>query len=313
MSHYDILLYHGVYDAKLDTGPRNRSGKHISSDRFRAEMHHLARTRPLVSMADIAAAHTGGQPLPENAVAISFDDGFLNNYLQAWPILEEFGVPATIYVATGFIGTGRMVWSDRLENAFLDTGLDALDIAIGNIRLNYPLTNTNERVAAFLDVKAQCKRLPNDAKDSVIETVAQALGASPSSDHPLYAFMDWQHIREMNKSDLISFGAHTIDHISLAKVAETEMRRQIDTSVRRLADELGEPSPFFSYPEGQSHDYNDAVIAYLRQRGFDHCPTAIDGGNDTTTTDPFHIRRIMVGFEGRTYPFADADELGYTA
>ncbi|MCW0234931.1 MAG: polysaccharide deacetylase family protein [Ferrovibrio sp.] len=313
MTAYDVLLYHGVYDTGLQTRPRNRSGKHIPSDRFQAEMRHLAANRAVVSMADIADAYAGRKTLPAGAVAVTFDDGFLNNYQSAWPILEEFGVPATIYIATGYIGTGRMIWSDQLETSILDTDQSHLDIAVAGQSFYYPLDSSAGRVAAFLDIKTRCKALPNEDKDRVVRAVTDTLGHGSSGDHPLYAFMNWDQVREMNRSPLISFGAHTIDHISLAKVPLPEMHRQIDESVSHLARMIDEPSPFFSYPEGQAGDYNDSVIAYLKQRGFDHCPTAIEGSNTIEDVGPFHIRRIMVGFEGRPYPFASVEELGYKA
>jgi peptidoglycan/xylan/chitin deacetylase (PgdA/CDA1 family) len=115
--------------------------------------------------------------------------------------------------------------------------------------------------------------------------------------------MTWDHVREMAASPLISFGAHTIDHVSLTKVNEDEMRRQIDESVATLVRELGHPCRLFSYPEGQERDFDKRVIDWLKWRGFDHAPTAIDGTNTLARTDPFRIRRTMVGFEGRPYPF----------
>lgn len=312
MTQYTILLYHGVHDDALVPGHRNRSGKHVPARRFRAEMQHLKTHFPVVSMAQIADAHYGRASLPDKAVAITFDDGFLNNYETAWPVLEELEIPATFYLATGFIGSGRMVWSDRLEVAFLGTRRDRLDIEAAGRRLVYPLRTDEERIAAFLEVKAFCKSLAFADVETVVSAVETALAAEEACDHPLYAFMTWDDVRAMNRSPLVSFGAHTVDHVSLARVPELTMRRQIDDSVATLARELDEEVRLFSYPEGMEGDFNSAVIAHLVASGFDHCPTAIAGFN-TLETDPYHLRRIMVGFEGRAYPFAAAQELEYVS
>ncbi len=98
---YSILLYHGVHGNGLDLGLRNSSGKHVSHARFAAEMQRLKSLRPVVAMADIGAAHCGEGVLPAGAVAVTFDDGFRNNMTHAWPVLEEYRIPATIYLATG--------------------------------------------------------------------------------------------------------------------------------------------------------------------------------------------------------------------
>ena len=80
--------------------------------------------------------------------------------------------------------------------------------------------------------------------------------------------MNWDQVREMDASPLIDFGAHTVDHVSLAKVDGGKMRQQIDESVEALTRELGHPCEYFSYPEGQTDDYDANVIAYLRAVGF---------------------------------------------
>ena len=300
---YRILLYHGVHSDDLSWGLANSSGKHIPRKRFAAEMECLARSHPVVAMRDIAAAHRGESTLPDGAVAVTFDDGFLNNRTEAWPVLECYGIPATIYLATGYIGSGRMMWTDRLEAAILSTRRSRLDVEVVGARLKYDLWEDTSRVAAFTEIKARCKSSPNDMKDAVVGWIWEELGPDVAPDDPRYAFMSWDDVRTMAKSDLIEFGAHTVDHVALSRVPNAVMRSQIDVSVEAVNNELGIVTPFFSYPEGQENDYNDDVIGHLREQGFDHASSAIDGVNDVATTDPFHIRRSMVGFEGRPFPF----------
>ena len=299
---YTVLLYHGVHADELRVGRRNSSGKHMPRSRFAAEMKYVAENFPLLTVREIAAAHRNGTSLPEGGIAVTLDDGYLNNHTEAWPVLEEFGVPATIYLATGFIGSGRMIWTDRLEACFLGTTQGSLAIEAAGREQCYPLTDEDERVAAFGAIKALCKTLPNGEKDALIETVIRALDCAPEPDDPLYKFMNWDQVRELDASPLIDIGAHTVDHVSLAKVPLDEMRSQIDRSVATLERELGRACTLFSYPEGMADDFNEEVIDHLRQRDFDHAPSAIEGVNDLAETDPFHIHRIMVGFEGRPFP-----------
>jgi peptidoglycan/xylan/chitin deacetylase (PgdA/CDA1 family) len=268
-------------------------------------MGWLAENRPVVSMETIAEAYRENKDLPEGAVAVTFDDGFLNNYSEAWPVLEEHGLPATIYLATGFIGTGRMIWSDVLEANILGSKVDRISLGFPDGPLDWPLGGNNDKIAAFLKIKEICKRLPNDAKDEIVAQVTSLSGAKVATDHPLYAFMSWDEVRTMNASPLIEFGAHTVDHVSLAKVSGEVMASQIDESVAALEQNLGHACHYFSYPEGQEGDYGDGVIDYLKFRQFDHSPTAIDGVNTLDTVGPFDMKRMMVGFEGRAFPFAD--------
>lgn len=298
---FHVLLYHGVHGDDVEVGLRNRSGKHVSASRFDAEMATIAADRPLVSMPDVASALRGERSLPEGAVAVTFDDGFANNYDHAWPILERHRVPATIYLSTGYIGTGRRMWSDRLEASFLAADAPSLSLEVDGERFDYELGDDEHRLAAFLDAKARAKRLPNTTKDRLVDAVCAALGAA-ATPHPLYDFLDWDRVREMDASPLVDFGAHTVDHVSLSRVSPTEMAHQIDDSIAAVAKALGNPCPLFAYPEGQAHDYDEGVIAHLRSIGVDHAPSAIAGSNVLGDVDPFHVRREMVGFGGAPFP-----------
>jgi peptidoglycan/xylan/chitin deacetylase (PgdA/CDA1 family) len=302
---YSILLYHGVHGHDEELGLRNSSGKHIAAPRFAAQMEHLAGTRPVVSMSDIAALYRGDGDIPDGAVAVTFDDGFRNNHEHAWPILEKYRIPATIYVATGFIGSGKMIWTDLLESALLLSREQRLDIEIGEVHRTWDLADSGARLACLGEIKAICKAMPYRDKDAVVTRVIETLRVDPRDQHPLYAFMDWDELHQMAASPLIDIGAHTIDHVSLAKVSVEEMRRQVDGSVAALEASMGSPCSLFSYPEGQADDYNAEAVAHLRSRGFDHCPTAIHGENIFPETGAFDMRRIMVGFQNCRYPFAD--------
>jgi len=254
-------------------------------------------------MTEIARALRRETDIPDGAVAVTLDDGYLNNHEEAWPILENYGVPATIYLATGYIGTGRMMWSDRLEAAILGTKRTRLDIQVRNRRIVHDLSSETDRITAFLEIKALCKASPNDFKDEIIDVLTRYLDTSVAEEHPLYAFMAWDQVREMDASPLIDFGAHTVDHVSLARVPDDEMRNQINSSVEALERELGHRCRFFSYPEGQRDDFDERVIGHLLRKGFDHTPSAIEGVNELPCSDPFRLFRTMVGFEGRPYPF----------
>ena len=300
---FTILLYHGVYEDDLALNGRNKSGKHIARDRFERQMAWLADNKPVISLTTAVEAHYGRGEIEPGSVVITFDDGFLNNFLTAWPVLEQHNIPATFYLATGFIGTGRMIWSDVLESAFLGTTREVLDLSEATGLAPLPLDSEAARQSAFLAVKAYCKRLPNQQMRELVDVIAAELSAAPDVDDPLYAFMNWDHVRDMNRSPLVSFGAHTVDHVSLANVPEDVMRFQIDKSVATLEDELQEPCSLFSYPEGQARDFNASVITYLKGRGFNHAPTAMTGVNDLDDTDPFHLYRSMVGFDDLPFPF----------
>ncbi len=165
------------------------------------------------------------------------------------------------------------------------------------------MSSDQERITAFGEIKALCKAMTDVIKEKTITDVEAETDFIPEFGNPLYAFMNWHQVRKMNASPLINFGGHTIDHVSLGKVPKDEMCRQIDVSLDTISTELNSQCRHFSYPEGQAGDYNADVIEHLRSRKITLSPSAIDGQNSFPGTDPFHIRRIMVGFENCSFPF----------
>ena len=298
---YAVLLYHGVYADDLDLEGRNSSGKHLAAGEFRVQMELLARDWNVVSMQDIARAHYDSGSLPPRAVAVTFDDGFANIYHVAWPILRQHGIVATFYLATGFVGTGRVSWTDRLEIMLLDGPSQSIQLSIGGEVQDFYLGDVGSRVIALTEIKRQCKQLPFPEVESVLEQVQAGTGIEPVSSHPLYETLGWDQVREMANDGLFEFGAHTVDHIPLTRMPFKEMTCQVKDSLRKVSDELGTGTKLFSYPEGQQTDFDQQSISFLKSIGLDHCPTAIEGLNDVNSTDPFLIHRCMVGFENRPF------------
>lgn len=303
MTKYTILLYHGVLPDDFQTGISNSSGKHIKRQQFREQMEWLSKNHSIISMNELRQAYLGNGNIPEDAVAINFDDGFLNNYQVAWPILEEFQVAATIYLATGFIGTHQMIWSDRLEAALINTAQPTITSEKDGEHTQWRLGSASDRLAALAGIKSFCKTISNEEKDKVVVSVEEQARLKPDDNDLLYGFMNWDHIRQMDASPLIEFGGHTVDHVSLGLVSIDEMQRQIDLSLNTISEELGKECRHFSYPEGQAHDFNQDVIGHLKRRNIVISPSAINGYNDFPDTNPFYIRRIMVGFENQPFPF----------
>ena len=116
--------------------------------------------------------------------------------------------------------------------------------------------------------------------------------------------MNWQELKAMNASDLFIIGGHSLYHNILSMISPFEkLALDIDTSLALLKYHLDQEITHYSYPEGQAIHYNQTVIDYLKQQGIICCPSAIDGTNPQDSLDLFHLKRVMVGFMGREFPF----------
>jgi peptidoglycan/xylan/chitin deacetylase (PgdA/CDA1 family) len=285
-----ILLYHGVTRSQ-HRGIENYSRKHLMADEFARQMATLAERYHVMSFRELLERKRKAD-LPPRTVAVTFDDGFENNYSTAYPILKQYNVPATFFLATGFIGKERVFWVDKLEYLLNETPQGTIELKmLGN---RHPLRSLEEREAAVRSIKQQLKS-DSSLVDDVIAELEQVTEVPLAYDYEDYRTMTWDQAREMEASGLCDFGAHTVDHAILSHLSTQEQRYQIVNSQSVLQAELNQAVDLFSYPEGQPDHYSDETIRLLKEAGFVASPSAVFGLNHLSTSN-FHLRRNMVGF-----------------
>ncbi len=289
-----ILLYHGVSD-QPHKGIENCSHKHISVDDFAAQLQTLKAHYRVFSLPDLLQQKHHGA-LPENAVALTFDDGFANNYSLAFPLLQQFDLPATFYLASGFINTRRSFWVDKLEYLINESPLSSLEI--DSLQKQFSLQSLEDRKTTLQAIKSALKSASALIEKTVAE-LEQICQVSPDYDYADYRLLSWDQVREMAQSGLCEFGGHTVDHVILSHLPAAEKQVQIAQCKATLETELNRPIRLFSYPEGQSCHYDESCIEVLKKQGFTSSPSAIFGVNNDKQSD-FHLYRNMVGF---TAPF----------
>lgn len=287
---FTILLYHGV-SRSVHRGIENCSRKHVSVDDFDAQMRLLSESGLVSSLTDLLEDSRQGRPVG-GRVAVTFDDGFENNYSVAFPILKRHGVPATVFLTTGFIGSSRVFWVDKLE--YLLNEARVQEIVLSMVGGRFSLASIELRTAALRDIKQALKRNPAWVDDTIAELEAVS-GVAAKYDYPDYRMMTWAQVREMQRSGLCEFGGHTVDHTILSRLSRTDKEFQVQQSKMTMEKELGRPAALFAYPEGQQDHFDDEVVDVVRQAGFVAAASAIFGQN-TAATSIYHLHRNMVEF-----------------
>ena len=269
----------------------NCSRKHIAAADFDALMQFLASCGRVGALTELLSDMEHGRPVA-GRVAVTFDDGFENNYSVAFPILQKHRVPATFFLTTGFIGSSRVFWVDKLEYLLNETPAERL--ALTTTGGEFPLTSTAAREHALRAIKHALKRQPMLIDDTLAEIEACA-GVAPEYSCPDYRMMTWDQAREMQRSGLCDFGPHTVDHAILSHVTSREKERQILGSKATLERELAVAASVFAYPEGQQDHFDDEAIEMVRRAGFSAAVSAIFGVN-TPATSKYRLYRNMVEF-----------------
>jgi peptidoglycan/xylan/chitin deacetylase (PgdA/CDA1 family) len=279
-----ILMYHGVTGLPAG-GLRNTDGKHVGIDRFAAQVRFLARYRRVLPLSEFVDGVLAGRDLT-NAVTLTFDDGYANNVICAAQVLSDCKLPASFFLATGYIGVDRWMWVDRLESA-LDRadGRDAVEVAgLGRVALH-------DRPAALKAIKAYAKKQPDERVQEIVAEVARQCDAGDAAPDGDYRFMTWDQARQL-KAAGFEVGAHTVNHPLLARVALDRGEREMLESRDHIARELGTCSDVFCYPNGKAGDYS-ADIMTCAARHF-RAALATNRG-PARASERYELRRIGVG------------------
>lgn len=288
-----ILLFHGVVKSRT-SGVRNYTGKHLHRELFARCIGELAEVGTALSMDDVLSHMEHGVAFPDKAFAVTFDDGFENNVSVAAPILGDFSVPATIYVATEFVDQNRMSWIDRIEEAVEHVPNQAL--ALNWTNEIFLLEDTDSRINFLKAVRTFVKTSPNVDANAFADQLCEQLAAEDleHGSGELDRKMSWDQVRNLADSQLLSIGGHSHTHAILSFLSPEELDGELDKCFDLLGEKGGVAPVHFSYPEGLEHCYSEDVIKALKQRGVRCSPTAISGTN-RVKDDPFHLSRFLVG------------------
>jgi peptidoglycan/xylan/chitin deacetylase (PgdA/CDA1 family) len=259
---------------------------------FREQMQLIKeRFRPM-RLSDVVAALDAGEELPPDAVVVTFDDGYDDNYRNAFPILRELGVPATFFVSTGHIDTGKPFGYDWLVHMILLTGAPHLVLPELGIDVPMPQARAERRELAG-HVLLKMKDLGALEQTALVERLERdwriPCEGSPADCRP----MTWDQVREMHAAG-IEIGSHGVHHRMLARLPVEEMIREVRESKATLDRELGKFTATMSYPVGGDRAFNDRVIEATREAGFELAVCYICGTNPQPASNRYALHRLPV-------------------
>jgi peptidoglycan/xylan/chitin deacetylase (PgdA/CDA1 family) len=285
-----VLMYHGALSESGGVAERG-DHKHVGESLFREQLSMLATHRRVVPLSQLVETLlAGGNCL--GMVALTFDDGYLNNVECAARVLKEYSMSAAFFLATGFIGVQRWVWTDRLE--YIVEVAEPQDTMVSwsdgggtqHVRFGSPA----ERAAFIKQMKAALKHLDWNVAESRVRELSAVLHVPEAPPHGRYRFMSWDHVRQLVK-DGFEVGAHTVNHAILSRVPLKSAEEEILVSQARVREETGTCCPVFCYPNGKASDFTSEVQE-ICARNFAAALSAEPG--HARREDRFELRRISV-------------------
>ena len=279
-----ILCYHGVRPRPGGAFDPNAT-MHVTPQLFAAHLAYLTGACDVLPLDAVAGRRAAPQPNGRIAVAITFDDGYRDNLEFALPLLRAYGCPATIFLPTSFIGTGRPFWWEQIE-AWIRDAQKPLAYS-GAI---YDLATTAGKDALFERMRVALTRAGPARREQLLDQ-ARALLA-PTRDVGS-STLSWSEVDQMAAPGFISFGAHTVNHLAVSSLSDAELDFEIGAGRRELAQRVAAPSGFFAFPYGRYADLDPRSSEVLRRNGFAGAVTLV-AGDVASAPSGYALPRIFV-------------------
>jgi len=299
-----VLTYHRVLPKKHPARATEQPGMLVSPELLAMHIEVLRRYFTPIHLDDWLRAAKAGDPPAGRSLAITFDDGWRDNYDYAFPILQKVGVPATTFLVTDMVGTNSRFWPNRLALALkawrphfsqrLDANTKSRMVALG---MPLDLVGDTATLELIDTVITRCKLADDSSMHALLDAIENTLPATEANDAPLSAeprdqrdLLDWHEALEMADSGLVRFGSHTRRHIRLREgIAADLIEDEVVGSKQSLESRLGRTVSLFCYPDGDCSPQAYAAVSAT----YDGAVSTHRGWN-VAGFDPYSVRRIGI-------------------
>jgi peptidoglycan/xylan/chitin deacetylase (PgdA/CDA1 family) len=277
-----VLTFHRVLTDHQYSHNHSQDGMCVREHTFEELIRHISRHYELIDVRD-------GLPGPSHRsrprFAITFDDGWLDTYVNAFPILLRNSAPATVFVCPGLAGRERPFWPEEvvsfwkeMERLRRGKAPAILSVAIPGA----PLFDHVDKAIDFL------KRLSPEERNRVVAVLRSESAPNIVADgDSTNATMTWDQISAMNKG-LINIGSHTMSHEILTNVTETVAAKELCDSKRMIEARLDNLCSCFAYPNG---DFSSKIQEVVASSGY-QLAFSTKRGAWTPESDPLAIPRV---------------------
>lgn len=257
---------------------------------FTEQMRYIKRNYRVLSLLqmveELQHANTHDQ-----SVVVTFDDGYLGTYINAFPVLKEYRIPATVYLSAGLVESGELAWYDQIFLRF-QRATSEVTVTLDTSR-NFRFTDFASRVNAATTTVMYLRSLSDGERQRWCESLEKAMPLP--AEELRGSMMNWNQVREMRDAG-ISFGCHTMTHPVLSRLTADALQREVAESKWLIEHRLGVRVDDFAFPFGKSKDCGPIGADVLSALGLRTAMTTILGVNEPGA-DRFRLRRMVQGDE----------------
>lgn len=291
------MNYHRILEiTDVDKFPFDQSLIDATESEFRWQMNFIRDNYQPITFKYFADYLEGSNELPDNPIIVTFDDGYDDNYYNAFPVLKELGIPATIFLTAGYIGKNMPFWYDWLSYLVQSNKSELFEIGAINFKSNPndPLQNKN---TIYRDCVKKMKSVSNETRLSALEEIEQRYAHGYSSEDEsiknLSKPLNWAQCKEMHEHG-IEFGSHSVTHPILSSLDDVQLRYELEESKNIIERNIDQSIKALAYPNGQVSDFNEHVANMAKQCGYKICVSLIKGTNPLSKLLPYELRRLHI-------------------
>jgi peptidoglycan/xylan/chitin deacetylase (PgdA/CDA1 family) len=301
-----ILMYHRVRPMDKESAGRSDwlryqslPGIVVSPAMFEAQMEYLSENYRVISLEQMLQSFETDHAPPKRSVVITFDDGWRDNYVYAFPILRKLNLPATIFLSAGYVGTHRIFWPEQVisclseRRGFVQDRLAGAPASVpSELRrlIKMICESVSENHVHLLDrLIAQMKRLAPAARESLMRSLFDCAPGPEDSILDDRVMLDWNEVVEM-KAAGITFGSHAVNHELLTLLEPGLQTRELFESKAIIESRLGCPVDTLAYPNG-NHD--DDLIRLVRDAGY-RCAVTVVSAHVSRRSNRYKLGRVNV-------------------
>lgn len=291
MSDPFILMYHRIIEEPTNDIIPVQPGMYVTNNTFQMHVEYLKEYYDVLSLDVLLDNYFSGKKMKQ-CCSITFDDGWIDNYSNAFEILKFHKIPASFFLATSFIGTNSRFWSEDVA-LFLqkndETSIRYL-FSRCNVQSDLKYIIMSKRILLedkITEVVRIMKYIDTNVRDNMINTMTEYNNKCINIEKTM---MDWDQVNEMHRSGLCNFYPHSHSHELLSTMNENKINEEVLTSQRMIYQNIHNEInvDIFCYPSGIT---NNKVISVLKKHDFKYA-LGTNNGKLNDSNGRYEINRI---------------------
>jgi peptidoglycan/xylan/chitin deacetylase (PgdA/CDA1 family) len=287
-----VLAYNRIAEIESPRYAYYKPNVSATPEMFAKQMKYVSEHFNVITLETLNAHIQNGNLLPQNSLLITFDDGYLDNYQHAFPVLRAYNLPAVMFLVTSRMTNPSPLWWDDIAYRFFHS--DQRKVTIPYIG-EFHLSSHGQREAACNTFIQQVKYLPDNLRDIAFRSIHECLPIDMSDQGP--QFVSWDQVRKLSSSG-ISCQPHTVTHPILSRIPIGQIYWEIRQSSEDVERETGIKPIAFAYPNGHDADFNHETIDAVAENKFCMAFTSHSGTihKDQISQCRYTLPRIHIGY-----------------